>query len=71
MKKLFAIGLIMSSPLTFAKEFNPNLLVGTWECEAKFYMLQGSLVGIEKSRMTFYTNGNYHSTSQTKQKIDG
>lgn len=28
-------------------------------------MLQGCLVGIEKSIMTFYPNGRYDSTSQT------
>lgn len=70
MKKLLAIALLTLSPFTFAKDFNPDLLVGKWQCEARFDYSQGDLAGIEKNTFNFYSNGYYKGSSDIKEKID-
>lgn len=71
MKKLLTLALLTLSPLTFAKEFNPDLLVGKWQCEANYNYKDNDYHGTDNLNITISANGNYVFESHAKESIDG
>lgn len=71
MKKLFLTVLIAISPMTFAKDFNPNLLVGKWQCEEYFDYPIVNLKGKETSIISYNKDGTYHSQNILDEVDDG
>lgn len=67
MKKTMAIALLLLSPIAFAKNFTPNMLVGSWQCEAKFSFPSNKSQGKENYVITYYQNGSYSGKSTFQQ----
>lgn len=69
MKKLFAIGLMALSPVTFAETVNPDLLVGKWQCKNDNF-IQPYLTLTWNDTANFYKDGFYQRKLANHYDID-
>ncbi|MFW2178123.1 MULTISPECIES: hypothetical protein [unclassified Moraxella] len=61
MKKLLLTALIAISPMTFAKDFNADLLIGEWQCKSESSFDNSATHYTQTAKQRFYKNGTYTS----------
>lgn len=59
MKKLFLTALIAVSPMTFSQDFNPDLLVGKWQCKDQGYLFNNTTHITENSTREYKADGTH------------
>ncbi|WP_019519150.1 hypothetical protein [Faucicola boevrei] len=63
MKKLLLTALLAISPMTFAETISSDMVLGKWQCEAKFNYPRLGFKGTENYKTIYYNDGNHKQVS--------